>query len=243
MGWGNKTTSTNTQQQTQQSSNTTTPNLNPMASGLYGNLTGQVSDLLAQAKQPVYGQAQTADVLNNLNGAANAATANLKSTLAGNGQLDSGAFAAGAGNIQQQRYGQLSNFYTNLPAMEQAAQTQRMSQAIGLGDQVAASMPVGNTSTGSGSSNGSSDSTQVQSQGLGSLVGSLLGSVGGAALGGFGSMMNGGSFTSGFGNSLQGGGGGGYNPYMPSINAAGGLGYQPLPMPPTQSSVYGGYSQ
>ncbi len=234
MGWGSKKTTTSTA--TNSALGTSTPLLNPLAQQFYQNtLFPGAQSLIAIANKPVYGDAHKADVLNNLNDLANAASAHLKSSLSGRGQLGSGEFETGLGNIEQQRYGQLSNFYSNLPALEDQAHQQRMAQALGLGAGLAAQLPVGQISNQSSTSNGVQ--TEKDSTGLGAIVGALAGGVGsslmGGVMGGFGSLAQGGSFGQGFGNAL--------NPYgaMPAmpgqyINPQGGLGSGSLPMPPQQ---------
>lgn len=176
MGWGDKKTQTST------NSATTTPNLDPRASALYDQLGAESHNLIANANKPVYGDAQKADVLNNLNDLANASTKHLSSTLAGRGALGSGDFETGAGNIEQQRLGQLSGFYSQLPAMEDQAHLQRMMSALGFGAGLAGQMPVGQTSTGTGSSQ------EVSSPGWGSMVQTAIGAMAGGLTGG---MMGG----------------------------------------------------
>lgn len=203
MGWGSKQTTTSTNTGT--NSNTTTPNLNPLAQGLYGQLADESHNLIANANKPTYGDAQKADVLNNLNDLANASAKHLNSTLASTGQLTSGANVVGQSNIEQQRMGQLSNFYTNLPAMEDQAHQQKMIQALGFGAGLAGQMPVGQTNVGDSSSSGSQ--TQTSSPGWSSLVGALAGgatsALTGGLMGGLGSMATGGGFSQGFGQALN----------------------------------------
>lgn len=204
MGWGSKQTTTNTNTAT--NSNTTTPNLNPLAQNEYSSvLFPQANALIANANKPVYGDAQKADVLNNLNDLANASAKHLNSTLAATGQLNSGQDVVGQSNIEQQRMGQLSNFYTNLPAMEQQAHQQNMLQALGFGAGLTGQLPVGQTNIGDQSASG--QTVTSSNPGLGGLVGGLLGGVGsaltGGLTGGLGSMASGGGFGAGFGQAMN----------------------------------------
>lgn len=200
MGWG----SMNTTVSTASTSNTATPNLNPLAQNEYSNvLFPQANALVANANKPTYGDAQKADVLNNLNDLANSASKHLKSTLASTGQLNSGSDVVGQTGIEQQRLGNLSSFYTNLPAMEDQSHQQKMSAALGLAGGLTGQLPVGQTSQGT------SDGTQTQTSSpgfgsiLGGMLGSMMGGLGGGLTGGLGSMMGGGSFGSGFSNTMN----------------------------------------
>lgn len=202
MGWGSKQTTTGTNSSTALSSNSTTPNLDPRASAFYNELFANAHNLIANANKPVYGDAQKASVLNDLNGLAQSASRHLNSSLASRGALGSGDFDTGHGNIEQQRYGKLSDFYSQLPALEDQAHQQRMMQALGFGAGLAGQLPVGQTSVGNNSQSGTTQQTQTSSPGFGSIVGGLVGSLGNAAMGGFGNMLGGGSFSKGFGSVL-----------------------------------------
>lgn len=203
MGWGSKQTTTSTNTAT--NSNTTTPNLNPIAQNLYGQLSGEAHNLIANANKPVYGDAQKADVLNNLNDLANSASKHLNSSLASRGALGSGDFDLGQSQLEQQRFGNLSNFYSNLPALEDQAHQQKMLSALGFGAGLAGQMPVGQTSVGDASSTGQQQ--QTSSPGLSGILGGVLGSVAGGLTGGLtgglGSMLGGGSFGGGFQNAMN----------------------------------------
>lgn len=206
MGWGSKQTTTGTNSSTATNSNTTTPNLNPLAQSLYSStLFPQARQLIANANKPVYGDAQKASVLNDLNGLAQSASRHLNSSLASRGALGSGDFDTGQAGIEQQRYGNLSNFYSQLPSLEDQAHQQKMLSALGFGAGLAGQMPVGQTSIGNQTQSGTQQQTQTSNPGFSGLVGSLLGSVGSAAMGGFGNMMSGGpgGFSGGFGQVLS----------------------------------------
>lgn len=213
MSWGSTSTQKTNQQQSQsgQYANQQTPVQLPWAAALQQSLVGPYQQLLAGAEAPVYGQAQKADYLSNLNDLANNATKHLASTLAGRGALDSGALATGQSGIEQQRLGQASSFFQNLPFQEAQAHQQRLAAALGLGGQLSLLAPVGQDTSGTSSSEGQSSgtTTTTQSPGLGSMLGGLLGAGLSAFTGGLGGSL---------GSSLFGGGGIGAGSFLPTYN-------------------------
>jgi len=213
MSWGSKQTTDTTQN----SSQTSMPLQQAYAAQLQSSLAPHYASLVQEANQPVYGDAQKAGVLNNLNDLANASIKHLSSTLAGHGQLDSGQFTQGAQGIEQQRYGQASQFFSQLPAMERQAHMSNMMAALNGANAYASSVPMGQTSSGSSTS----DSTQTSTPGLAGLVGAIggmaLSGLTGGLSGGLAGMAGGGGFGAGFNNGAfgtpmpaMGGGGGGY---------------------------------
>lgn len=227
MSWGSKQTTQATQNQNQ--TNTSTPLQQTYAAQLQQSLAPQYQQQIALANTPVYGDAQKAGVLQNLNDLANASIKHLGSTLASHGQMDSGSYASGASGIEQQRFGQASDFFNSLPALERQSHLQNVNAALNSANGYASSVPMGMSSTGASSSN--SDSTTTTSPGLSGLVGALGGMAMSGLTGGLSSMMGGGGFTSGFGEGLGGyGGSGGYGGgSMPTPLA-------PLGMPPSYIS-------
>lgn len=182
MSWGSDTKQT--QSQNQSSVNTTTPNEPSWLSSLRQSFGPYVSNIMSQAQQPVYGDSQTASYLQNLNSIANSATQTLNSNLAGHGVNNSGAYAAGATSIQNNRLGQASGFFSQLPFLQQQAMQQNQLAALAGGINLTGKAPIGQTSTGSGSSNSQSE-TQTD-PGLAGLISSLAGLGIGAATGGGG---------------------------------------------------------
>lgn len=203
MSWGSKTTQTQQQTQNQAYNNSTTPTEDPWVTQLRQSFGPYVSNIMAQASKPVYGDAQTASYMQNLNSIADNATKTLNSNLAGHGISNSGAYASGATSIQNNKLGQLSGFFSQLPFLQQQAMQQNQLQALGAGFNLTGRAPQGQIS--SGVSNGSSDSTSVTKTdpGIAGLVSSLAGIGMGMATGGLSSMAGGGSFLGG----MMGGGG------------------------------------
>lgn len=175
MGWGSK--------QTTNSNNTQAQSISPWADALQQQFGGSIQDMLRTAKQPVYGDAQTAQYQNNLNDLANSSIAHLKSTLGSTGQLNSGAFAQQAGGIEQNKLSQMGQFFSQLPFQERQAQTAGLSNALGLGMNLTNQAPKTITSNGS--------QTQTSSPGIAGLLGGALGIGLDAFTGGLGGSMGG----------------------------------------------------
>ncbi len=217
MGWGSKTTTTTNQQQSQQSSNTSTPIEDSYFSDFRKGLVSQFGPLLAKAQAPVYGQAQQAEVLSNLNELANASSRKLLGQLSQRGQGASGAGATGLAGIEGERLRGLSDFFSQLPGRERQAQLSNIAQVLGLGANFAGRAPVGEQQTGTGSSSMSGTQVQQTNPGLSGLVGSLIGLAGAGLTGGLSGMLGGIGFGKGFGGGLT---GGLYNPWAPTQGAA-----------------------
>lgn len=199
-----KQTSTSTNTSINDNTNTTTPNEPTYMSNFRQGLIPGYNNLMAQAQKPVYGDAQRAQYLNNVNSLGNSATSSLANTLASHGgSLNSGAFGAGATNIAMNRLGAMSQYDTMAPAANQQAMMQNQANVLGLGMNFAGRAPVGQTTT----SNGTNVSTQQGTQTQPGSWGQVMGNIGGM-MGGMGGQM----FTQGLdqtmGNSGGGGGGG-----------------------------------
>jgi len=133
---------------TKDSTSTTTPVEPGYQSAFRQSLLPKYNSLLAQAGKPVYGDAQRANFMGNLNTLANSATNNLANTLASRtGSLNGGAFSSGATNIALGRLGQMANYDAMVPAANQAAQLQNTSQVLGMGLNFVGRAPIGSTTT------------------------------------------------------------------------------------------------
>lgn len=211
MGWGSSKSTTQDSTQQQNSVNANMPVQLPWVAQMQKGMAPQYQNLIAQANAPVYGDAQKASYMENLNDLANSATSHLSSTLAGSGQLNSGQFGKAATGIEQQKFGQESNFFSQLPAMERQAHMQNMMGALGAANGFLSSTPTGNISTGSSSGSSDSSSVEKSSPGLSGLVGGLMGMALGPMMGGLGGGIAGG-MNGMFGG--QGSFGQGYNQAM-----------------------------
>lgn len=207
MGWGSSQTTTSNQQQNQSTVNGSMPVQQPWVASMQQGMAPQYAQLIQQANAPVYGDAQKASYMENLNDLANSATKNLSSTLASHGQLNSGEFGKEAAGIQQQKVAQESSFFSQLPAAERQAHMSNMLQALGASNGFLSSVPVGQLSTGTSSGDSSGSQTTQTNPGLSGLVGGLMGmalsGVTGGLSGGIASAVGGGSFGQGYQNAIQ----------------------------------------
>ncbi len=164
----NNTTQSTNQQQTQSSNlaGTATPTENPLMKAYRESLIPQFHNAMAQAQQPIFGDAQKASYLGGLNDLANASTKHLASTLASRGQLDSGAFEQGAGDIEQNKFNQYGTYLSQLPVEEQQIHNQNIAQLLGLSSGFAGPSPVGqvNSQTGGVTGNTTGNNTTLGTQ-------------------------------------------------------------------------------
>jgi hypothetical protein len=128
-------------------------------SGFRKSLLPMMQQEMSRAQRPIYGDAQKTQHLANLNDLASASMNSLKSSLAGRGVMDSGAFNESAAGIERDRFGKAVDFETNLPFMEEQARSQRMGGLMGMATQFAGRAPISTRSTGTNSSNGTQNTT------------------------------------------------------------------------------------
>lgn len=193
-----KTTTTGSQQQ--QFGNTATSTggySNPLAQNFQNNMFGFLNKGLAQANQPLYGQAQVGSYLNNLNDLANSSIASLRGQLARTGGLSGGGLASGATDIGLSRLRQQGNFLANLPLMNREASLESARTYGGLGNQLLGLAPRTQRGTQQGESSGTSQSTTKQSPSILGEIGQGLG-IAGSLFGmpAFGNLFGGGGGTS-----------------------------------------------
>ncbi len=170
----NTSTSTNTATQAGTQQATQDPYTTAARQGLYNMYNQQIN----QASGPVYGTGFQAGFAGGLDQQAQASTDALKQTLAGSGQLDSGALATGASSIQNNKINQGAQMAANLPAMEAAAQTARINPLLSGESALAASGPTSYSTTGqqAGGSGSAGSSGSTSSSALQDLINSILSS-------------------------------------------------------------------
>ncbi len=112
--------------------------------GLGSLLGGEIR----KAQRPIFGDAQKAAFLGDLNDLGRSAIKNLSSTLAGSGRLDSGEFTQGAENIELGRLGEASRFFSQLPFQEEQRRASQTQGLLGLGGQLASLAPRDQRRTG-----------------------------------------------------------------------------------------------
>jgi hypothetical protein len=231
MSFGSTTTTQQSTNQSQNGQGLSVPVQLPWVAALQKSLGGSASSLVQQAGMPVFGTAQKASFLNDLNSSTTAGQNALASQLASHGALDSGAFAAGLSSLQQNRQGQIANYDTQTPILNQQAVLSNLGKALSTAGAVSSLAPTGSATSSSSTSQGTSDSTQTQNPGFGSLLGGLLGLAGGL-IPGMGGLFGGSSIPPGFGGAGATGGPGGYSytPYgAPSSMGLPGVSYTGQP--------------
>jgi hypothetical protein len=194
------------------------------------SLIPQYNSMMRKAQQPIYGDAQKAQVINDANNIFNTGIGGLRSSMAAGGRLRSGAMESAGMGMGISRAGGISNFFSQLPANEQAAQWNKMSPLLQAGMGWAGRAPVGQTTQGT-------NTTQSTMNGVSTNYGTpflqnLAYGIGGMAAGGglngiFGGQNN--SNNNGWMNlpTYNGWGWNGQNPASGQVGAT----------PPFQSSV------
>lgn len=137
---------------------------------------------MRKANEPIYGDAQKAALMNQLNDLAGGATAALKSQLARSGATESGLLSQGLSDIQTNRFGQLSSFFSQLPFMENEARANRMNSLLGLATNWVGKAPLSyattSSSTGTTEESGTSKTDRKLTQEGPSFGKQLAGDVG-----------------------------------------------------------------
>lgn len=209
---------TSKQDQTGQYQNVQQNIEDPMQGLFRAGVMGQFGDALSRAREPVYGDAEKAGFLNDLNDLAGGAISGLKQNLAGRGALDSGMLNAGAEGIQKQRLSDAVKYFSQIPAMNRQYADQQENGLLGLGLNFAGRAPIQTIQSGTnqqqqtGESNYSSEKsgtskTTGQQETFGPSFGSgLLNN-----LGGLGGALFGNGLAGLFGGGMGLKGPGGYN--------------------------------
>ena len=173
---------------------TESPETSKFRNGLFDTITGQIKD----AQQPIYGDAQKAGYLSNLNDLANSSMKSLQGNLARVGGLGSGRHYSGLSDIAVNRDKSAAGFFSQLPFMEAQAQSARLDPLLQVGAGLAGRSPISQTST-------------MEGPGFLSGLTSGLGQMGSSMFGQWWNKQNsgklgGGGMSSGGGFSPSGGG-------------------------------------
>ena len=129
----------------------------PTGAAFRQSLIPQMTRMQAQAEQPVYGTAETAGYLNDLNDLTKDAMSNLRSNLAATGRLDSGGLGLGASDIEMGRLGEIAKFKSQIPLLNRQYQDQQRQANMQLAQGLAQTNKLGTTSTSSGTTMGTSE--------------------------------------------------------------------------------------
>lgn len=190
----------------------------PAFSGFRKGLIPMFGQEMKKLQQPIYGDAQKAAVLNDLNELTRDSIASLKGELGRSGSLDSGRLAAGLSDIEGKRLSEATKFFSQLPAMEEQARRQGVAGMLGAGMQWAGNAPLsyltGGQETGEQNRTATEESTEKE---IMKILGApwwktALGNLGGIGMDIFGGMMGGGNPLANLGSIFGGGGSGGYRP-------------------------------
>lgn len=110
-------------------------------------LMGAFGNQLQEAQTPAFGQAEIANVLNNINEASNAASQSLTSRLARTGALTSGRAASGQASLEAARAGGISGFLSQVPQLNRQARQAAVNPLLTLGLGFTGRGPQGVTTT------------------------------------------------------------------------------------------------
>lgn len=185
------------------SQQTEDPSLAPFRQMLMGAFGGQLSE----AQRPAFGNAEIANIIQNINEASNSASKSLTARLARTGALNSGRAAVGQGLLEQGRAGQISGFLSQVPQLNRQARQQALNPLLSLGLGFTGRGPQGvTTTTNDSASNVFSSNREFDQSGVSSQQGApwwrnLLG-----GLGGLGQAAGFGMLTRQLGNPFGGGG-------------------------------------
>ena len=106
------------------------------------SLLPQFQNQLQKLNEPIFGEGQKAGFLGQLNELGAASAENLKQNLARSGATDSGRMSQGLTDIETGRNAQASQFFAQLPFLEQQAQQQRAQGMLGLASNFAGRAPI-----------------------------------------------------------------------------------------------------
>ena len=192
LGSGKQAETTSTQSGSKTSSSSgTTDQFNdtiedPQFAAFRQALLPMMLGLMEKSQQPVYTDAKIASTLADIN--RQFSKEDVNPAMAGRGLLGSGFNQQVRQDIDNQRASTASNFFTQLPFLENQAQMTNMQNALGLGAGFAGRAPVDQRLTGNTSQTGTetfnSKGTQTQegpgflggfANGLGGFMGSGLG--------------------------------------------------------------------
>lgn len=191
---GNQTTdqsstsaSTTTSKQTGQSTGYNQASENPLFAQFRSGLIPQFNQEMQRAQRPIYGDAQKAGFMNQLNDLTSGAMESMKGQLAGSGALSSGRFSTGMSDIMGSRLSQASQFYGQLPFQEEQARAGRVGNLLGAGMNWTGKAPISNaygttasqdtTSTTANAGAGTSNTTNYGAPFLTNLASNLGGSI------------------------------------------------------------------
>jgi len=132
---------------------------NPAFAGLREGLGSMFKQELNRANNPVYGDAQKAKHLSDLNDLASSSISSIKANLGARGGLDSGAFSEAVSGVERDRMGKATDFFSQLPFLEEQQRQQRVGGLLGMGMNWVGRAPISQKTTGTNTTKGTNTST------------------------------------------------------------------------------------
>ena len=159
---------------------------------LYGGLAKE----FGKANKPLFGEAEKAGFLSDLNDLAGSSLTAIKGGLSGRGLLGSGFLDRAATDVETNRLSQYGAFLRDVPRLNNESRMKNVTSLLGLGGQFGALAPRGQFTSGSASQSGSQNQQSSGSRTTtGNMTGNtvqqgpsnVMGNIGGA-LGAFGAQ-------------------------------------------------------
>lgn len=141
------TNSTGSQSSSQQGQSTSTPNEDPIFTFFRQSILPAIAQQYSEAQKPVYGDAQTSQYTQQANDVYNKAMQGVNDSAARRGTLNSGSTDAAATSLAQGRAGNISNYFAQIPFLNQQAQWGKTQDLLGLATNFLGRSPLGQTTT------------------------------------------------------------------------------------------------
>lgn len=159
----------------------------PQFKQMRNGLIPTMQNMIQQGQAPIYGDAQKAKYLSDLNDLADSSMRSLQGGMSRLGRTNSGAGGQALQNIEGERFGKAADFFGQLPFMESQAKNERMLGLMGLATNWAGRSPISQKLTGTNTKKGSQTTTGTtttegqQTQQGGGFWKNLAGNMGGLA--------------------------------------------------------------
>ena len=152
-----------------------------------------MSEISRAMTKPIYGDADKAKFMGDLNSLTADAMKTLRGTMAGMGALDSGRATSAATDLMKQRVAQTAGFFRDLPFKEEEARAARLNPLLQMGLAWTGKPPVSEKTTGTVNGNWTSTGTNTQEQAGMPFWSGFMNNLSGIAGGMLGGMVQKGS--------------------------------------------------
>ena len=152
--------STTNQSGSSTSNQTVTPNEPDYFANFRQALIPQFQNELYKEQQPVYGDAQKASFVSNLNDLAHSSMSSIQNMLGASGATDAGRGETAMGDLEMKKFGKISDYMSQLPMLNEQARRSGISNLLGMGAGWTGKAPVGSTTEGSNTFDMNSTTTQ-----------------------------------------------------------------------------------